>query len=104
MDYVFHSSRLSNDSRVTVVGQFDKGILKIGVARCSKKDNFSRKHGRLIAFGRIAKGKLALALPIVVPPSNSDFIQIALSIAHSVDEDFKVYSLPLSTKIEDYLW
>lgn len=33
----------------------DDGILNIGIARCSVKDNFSRKKGRTIAYGRAVK-------------------------------------------------
>jgi hypothetical protein len=45
-------------ARVTVVGKYDKGELHLAVARCSDKDNFSKKIGRRIATGRLESGKL----------------------------------------------
>jgi len=43
--------------RVTVVGLFVDGWLYTAVSRCSNKDNFIRKKGRMIAEGRLVKGK-----------------------------------------------
>lgn len=44
--------------RVAVVGEHSEGVLKIAVSRCSTKDAFVRKKGRMIAEGRLQKGKL----------------------------------------------
>jgi hypothetical protein len=104
MIYVFHSGRLDKGSRVTVVGVFSNEVLKIAVSRCSKRDNFSRKQGRTIASGRLIKEKYALLLNSKLPPSNSDFIDVALSVANYVDDTFNVYNLNLSSDIKDYIW
>lgn len=55
--YIFHSRHDRN--RVTVVGeQRENGEFVFAAARCSNKDNFSRKRGRKIAEGRLAKGHI----------------------------------------------
>lgn len=46
-----------NGSRVTVAGEYADGMLFLSAARCSRKDQFRRKIGRLIAGGRLNKGQ-----------------------------------------------
>ena len=41
-----------DDNRYTLAAIESDGIIKFGSAVCSKKDNFSKKIGRLIAEGR----------------------------------------------------
>lgn len=67
----YHSPFVANKQpRVTICGIFTKDegtpCLKIGVARCSQKDNFSRKKGRLIAEGRANKR------PAILYPQEKD--------------------------------
>ena len=50
--YFFHNSP-DCEVRVTVAGQFIDNELHIGVARCSEKDQFTRKMGREIALERM---------------------------------------------------
>jgi len=71
----FYSSPTS-PVRVAIVGVFSEGSLKLAAARTSKKDQFIRKKGRLIAEGRLAKGKLLADIPM----ANCD-IQQFLGIA-----------------------
>lgn len=78
------------NSRVTVVGEHSDGELNIAVARCSHKDNFCRKTGRMIASGRLNREKLFTKLPM----ENCDtktFVDIAKSVAESVKENYNVY-------------
>lgn len=62
--YRFYSSPAEANSRVSVVGEHADGVLKIAVARCSSKDAFTRKKGRMIAEGRLAKGRYFKVIPI----------------------------------------
>jgi hypothetical protein len=76
--------------RVTVVGEHSEGVLKIAVSRCSNKDNFYRKKGRLIAEGRLAKGKVFAYIPMEecnVPK----FVDIATKLANEVKRTKKIY-------------
>lgn len=50
--YFFHNTH-NQRVRVTVAGQFIDNELHIGVARCSEKDQFTRKTGREIALERM---------------------------------------------------
>jgi hypothetical protein len=91
MLYVFHSPFVPFEStRVTVVGNYNEGILKIAVARNGKKDNFCRKTGRLIAVGRLLKEKLFVSLPIIDEMSNEIFIRTASLVARFVDYTKKI--------------
>ena len=48
----------NRNERVTFVGEYSDGLLKIAAARCSKKDQFARKKGVKIAEGRLSKNRL----------------------------------------------
>jgi len=86
MLYVFHSPFVPfENTRVTVVANYNEGILRIAVARNGKKDNFCRKTGRLIAVGRLLKDKLFVSLPIIDGMSNEIFIRTASLVARFVD-------------------
>jgi len=50
-------SNPTNGRRVAVVGEHSKGMLKMAIAICSNKDQFTRIKGRNIAEGRLLKGK-----------------------------------------------
>ena len=79
----FYSNPMQSN-RVSVVGQYDNNILSIAVARCSNKDNFIRKKGRMIAEGRLRKGKVFLVRNMVTC-SSSDFVNIAKEIIKDVE-------------------
>lgn len=54
--YRFYSKPTETKSRVAVVGIHSEGVLSLAVSRCSHKDNFMKKKGRLIAEGRLQNG------------------------------------------------
>ena len=56
MMFRFYSKSTETKSRVAVVGVHSDGVLSIAVSRCSHKDNFMKKKGRLIAEGRLQNG------------------------------------------------
>jgi len=76
--------------RVTVVGEHSEGVLKIAVSRCSNKDNFYRKKGRLIAEDRLHKGKVFALFPMETC-TVSRFVALASDIANNVKRTKKVY-------------
>lgn len=81
--YRFYSSP-NQGVRVSVVGDYTEGgYLEIAVARCSSKDPFVRKKGRLIAEGRLRKGRLhsVHSLPRC---TSEDFVRIAKEVAEEV--------------------
>jgi len=50
--YYFHG--VSQDgSRFTVAGQYEDEKLIVGIALCSKKDQFVKKLGRIKSYGRV---------------------------------------------------
>jgi hypothetical protein len=53
----FHDKNNKKFKVVTVAGIYvpESGVVHIGVSRCSKKDNWNRKLGNKIAFGRALK-------------------------------------------------
>lgn len=77
--------------RISVVGEHSEGVLKLAVARCSRKDNFYRKKGRAIAEGRLAKGKLHSAIPMESCDTHT-FVTIATQIAEQVRFTKKIYN------------
>ncbi len=83
--YTYHSSTSTGNSRVTVCGEFTNGKLNLAVSRCSNADNFNRKRGRLIASGRLAKGKLAGSVSLN-NCSSETFHEIAIPLAQKVVE------------------
>ena len=76
--------------RVSVVGEHSDGELRIAVARCSNKDNFYRKKGRMIAEGRLAKGKIYAHIPME-ECDVSTFVRIASKLAEEVKKTKKIY-------------
>lgn len=87
--YRFYSNPAEN-SRVSVVGQFNGNSLQIAVARCSKKDQFIRRKGRLIAEGRLEKGKLYSDIPMNECTSET-FVKYASKICQEVSQTKQVY-------------
>lgn len=55
----FYSTSQQGKPRITVVATYDttEKRLNIAVAKCSAKDQFIKAKGRMIAEGRLAKGK-----------------------------------------------
>lgn len=43
-------------TRATVIARRDEDGFRLGIAICSDRDQFSRKRGRMIAFGRLNTG------------------------------------------------
>ena len=87
----FYSNPQTNSTRVVVVGTHSEGMLNIAVARCSKKDNFIKKKGRMIAEGRLLKGKFFKTIPLETL-STTEFIRIAQEqIIPEVVETKKVF-------------
>lgn len=82
----------SNPVRVTVVGTYTEGVLKLAVARCSDKDRFVRKYGRARAESRLQKGHLYREMNLNKPDlSPKEFLDIAEAAAEEVKATLKVY-------------
>ena len=80
----------TDKNRVAVVGECKDGVLKVAVARCSKKDSFIRKKGRAIAEGRLLKGKLHSSYPMDTC-DYTNFIEIAGKIVNEVKASKKTH-------------
>jgi predicted membrane GTPase involved in stress response len=62
--YYHHSALEVGKPRVTVAGIIIDGILRLGVSRCSIKDNFIKAKGRMIAKARAEKRpSLTVSIP-----------------------------------------
>ena len=91
--YYFHSKPIPNQRRVTIAGVFDSENQQIlfGVAECSKKDQFNRKRGRMIAQGRAGKSPIRVVNLNTNIPSEIGkiFVQNAIEIAqlNTIKED-----------------
>ena len=102
--YTFYSkqSTKNRNERATFVGDFSEGILKISVARCSKKDQFARHKGRQIAEGRFYKNKFVFTKEM---PSctSKEFVDIAKSLTGEIIHSKVVLmaSKPVSVNVED---
>ena len=83
--YTFHSKPINTNrnERVTFVGDFQNGILNIAAARCSKKDQFSRKKGTQIATGRLNKHRLVYSTPLK-ECSNNDFLNVVRDLTPTI--------------------
>ena len=81
--YRFYS-RPDRPNRVSVVGQYDSGQLKIAVSRCSGKDAFVRKRGRAIAESRLIKGMLYRKINLPMCDIKT-FVEVAKGIAQEVE-------------------
>ena len=79
----FYSRPQETKVRVSIVGEYSEGVLKIAVARCSNKDNFHKKKGRMIAEGRLAKNKLFDIIKMQ-DCSIRKFVEIAKKISQTV--------------------
>lgn len=83
--YRYYSSP-NDTNRVSVVGQYAGGVLKMAAARCSSRDHFVRKIGRKIAEGRLLKDKCTTLL-LEKAPSVAEFIQYAKGFAKDIQGD-----------------
>ena len=93
--YSKNSENQKSNERVTFVGTFSEGILKIAAARCSKKDQFARKKGFLIAQGRLNKNRLLFSQEMPVC-SATDFVNIAKTLVENV---IKTKVVLIATKV-----
>ena len=84
--YRFYSRPTETKSRVTVVGEYSEGVLKIAASRCSEKDNFRRKTGRAIAEGRLKKGKLFSSV-LLKDCNIKKFVTFAKDICNQIDKN-----------------
>jgi hypothetical protein len=76
--------------RVTVVGEFKDGVLNLAVSRCSEKDNFSRKIGRVIAIGRLQSGKIYTSISMKECDIKA-FLSVASTAIEEVMQSKQVY-------------
>ena len=84
MIFRFYSKNENNrNERITLVGEHVEGVLKIAAARCSKRDQFQRSKGAKIALGRLAKNKLAYAIPMVTC-TGTDFVSVAQTLIEPI--------------------
>lgn len=87
IQFVYHTKNLlksNHQPRVTVVGKVDGAYLNLAVARCSKKDQFSRQKGREIATKRLEKGEFIAQINVIeigINPSFHNFIECANVVA-----------------------
>ena len=83
--FTFYSKQSTNNrnERATFVGDFAEGMLKISVARCSKKDQFARKKGFKIAEGRFLKNKFVFVQEMPVCTAK-EFVEIAKSLTGEI--------------------
>lgn len=87
MIYRFYSNPIQYKARITVVGEWNKEetTFKFSVARCSEKDQFIRKKGRMIAEGRLKKDKIYLTIKnVVIKPTTELFVEYANKISSLV--------------------
>ena len=90
--YVFHSKTTTpnRNERVTFVGEFENGLLKIASSRCSKKDQFNRKKGRTIAEGRLLKNKLIFQKEMT-DCSGANFLDITRELSSEIIRTKQVF-------------
>lgn len=90
--YVFHSKQTTpnRNERVTFVGEFENGLLKIASARCSKRDQFNRKKGRKIAEGRLLKDKIVFKQEMV-ECSPTNFLDITRTLSSEIIRTKQVF-------------
>ena len=78
-----------NENRVTIVGTYENGVLKMAASRCSTSDNFCKKTGRGIAEKRLADNKLVATFPLKECNSKI-FRHLATSVSYLVEEDARL--------------
>jgi hypothetical protein len=72
-----------NKPRVTVVGEISENFLKIAVARCSSKDNFTRKKGKELAINRFNEGKYYMVIKLEKATTRK-FVSVARMVAANI--------------------
>jgi hypothetical protein len=90
MVFRFYSNTEEGKPRITVVAEHSAGMLKVAVARCSNKDHFIRKKGRMIAEGRLAKDKLFTTVEME-SCDIAAFVEVAKEVAREVNIIKQVY-------------
>ena len=98
----YHSPFIGNKRpRVTICGVYEEDqensfLLTLASARCSKKDHFSRKAGRIISYGRAIKAynnsrgiveRIVHPVEMIIHPDDNvkeRFIRSAISLAESI--------------------
>lgn len=83
MYHFFSKNETRKNERVTFVGNFTDGVLKIAVARCSKKDQFIRRKGVQIAEGRLSKNKLVFSQEMP-NCTGAEFVEISKSLVGEI--------------------
>lgn len=84
-------------ARYTIAGKFNGGTLDLSFAKCSKKDQFSKKIGRLIAEGRLTKRKTEYL--VNVPLKEGDkadghyFLTNAIKLIQTMDPEWSSHKL-----------
>lgn len=86
----YHSKHETN--RVTVGGEFCEEGICLTAARCSDKDTFCRKTGRLITEGRFNKKRTCITIP-VEEKNYTTFVTLAGKFANFVSENLKFKDL-----------
>lgn len=62
--YYYHSPQIEGEHRITVAGvELVDGTIRLGIAKCSLKDPFSKAKGREIALARAEDAKSGLIKP-----------------------------------------
>ena len=96
-------SKPNSSVRVAVVGTYNEGVLTCAVARCSNKDNFSKKKGRELAEERLTKGNYYQRVQLDSCDAKQ-FVNIANGIIKQVETSPIVYNTEVHKKIrENYL-
>ncbi len=83
----FHSKFEKGEPRVTVAGIVTDNTLKIGLARCSRNDQFARKKGREIARTR-ADEQPMVTIPMSNKPDKITAINKLTNDLETVDLSF----------------
>ncbi len=82
--FTFHLRKevAGSPSDVTIVAETIDGKTKFAAARCSRKDNFSRKKGRMIAGNRLNAGKVVHTIPSII--TTEIFVNVAKKLATEI--------------------
>lgn len=73
-------------NRISYAGRYEDGLLEVAAARCSDKDEFSKKKARWILDGRLALDKL-LAVREIAECKTEDFIKVCQEYTEELQKD-----------------
>lgn len=90
---VYTGEPIVSKPRITVAGVSTRGKLKIGVSRCSPKDQFNKAIGRDLALNRAKKTPLFTITMHRKVPNTLLFSRIAHSIINVIENDPTIVSL-----------